>query len=239
MPTKRKTKSKVAAVSTPTVSHHKETHLDIRDQIITVVLMISVFLLGLLFTDQMSRAMAAVMNSGYQQQLSIGPTLGQSVPITTGLATSTVVGISGGTSVNFYVPLANILNYQIFMASSSTPNSLVDINSYGCSHKLGRLSTIESQVTAVCLPTPESPLIPHAGDAALLRYIYREGPNLWCGDGVISGYEICDEATYNGQSGHCNATCDGRIAGAVSSSTPTVVPNLRLRQPLIPIAPIQ
>jgi hypothetical protein len=239
MPTKRKTKSKVAAVSAPTVSHPKETHLDIRDQIITVVLMISVFLLGLLFTDQMSRAMAAVMNSGYQQQLSIGPTLGQSVPITTGLATSTVVAMNGGVSINFDVPIGNILGYQIFVAPSSTPVWLVDINSYDCSHKLVHQTQGDNQVSAVCISTPGSPLIPNAGDAALLRYIYREGPNLWCGDGMLSGYEMCDDAAYNGQPGRCNRTCDGMTAGGTSTTTPVRKGNLIPRQPLIPVAPIQ
>ncbi len=220
MPTKRKTKSKVA-VSLPATPPHKQMHLDIRDQIITVVLMISVFLLGLVFTDQMSRAMASVMLTSYGRQTSIGSEFNKDLPKYTAVVTGEFTGNSNHTDLSLFTPVANVFEYQLFVVPSSSPEYLVDINSYGCSHKIRPESLYGNEVVATCISTAAAPLIPNPGDKAVLRYWYVSGapaysglsPASLCGNRVYDPGEQCDDGVWNGQAGHCNRACDGTTPG--------------------------
>ncbi len=46
----------------------------------------------------------------------------------------------------------------------------------------------------------------------------------WCGDGIVSNGEVCDEGAQNGQPGHCNTSCNGPVAVAPSCDSMTATP---------------
>jgi|GEM_PF-3726201 len=220
MPTKRKIKAKIA-VSAPTTSQRAETHLSLHDQIITVILMISVFLLGLVFTDEMSRAMAQIMLTSYTRQTSIGSETNKDLPKFTAVVTGEFTGSATHTNLSLFTPVANVFEYQLFVVPANSPEYLVDINSYGCSHKIRPDTLYGNQVVATCVSTNAAPLIPSPGDKAVLRYWYVSGGPLYnglsnaslCGNRVSDPGEQCDDGVWNGQGGHCNRTCDGTTPG--------------------------
>jgi hypothetical protein len=41
----------------------------------------------------------------------------------------------------------------------------------------------------------------------------------WCGDGVVSNGETCDDGAQNGQPGKCNNTCSSTSSGTPMCST--------------------
>jgi hypothetical protein len=184
--------------------------------------MISVFLLGLIFTDQLSRAMAAVMLTSYTRQVSIGSEFNKDLPKYTALVTGEFTGNSTHTDLSLFTPVANVFEYQLFVVPSSSPEYLVDINSYGCSHKIRPNTLYGNEVTATCISTNAAPLIPSPGDKAVLRYWYVSGAPAYmglsgsnlCGNRVYDPGEQCDDGVWNGQPGHCNRACDGTTPGS-------------------------
>lgn len=207
----------------PAITHHKQNHLDIRDQIITVVLMISVFLLGLIFTDQLSRAMASMIYNGYQRQLLIGSEFdyNNDLTIETGIATSTFSGSASQVRATLFINEPNLLTYQVFTSTSTQAEALVDINTYGCAHQINPIQGGPSTISVNCISLGASDIIPPANAPVLVRYYYAHGPARFpvCGNGVVNIGEVCDEGSYNGQVGHCNTSCSGIIP-----ITPPVTP---------------
>lgn len=229
MPTKRKTKS---AGEHPLVHSpaQKKKGLSLPDKIIVTCLSVSALMLAMVFTDAMSKSMAAVILSGYKRQVSIGSEFDRGLHINTGVATGAFKSVNNTIQLDLSIPTGNLISYQIFVAENENATDLVDINSYGCSHKIVAQTLDQNNIQATCVSTSASPLVPKSGDLAVARYFYIGGPSLYkyalCGNKKVEKGEVCDDGiAKNGNYGRCNATCTGKLSGycPVGFSGPSMV----------------
>ncbi|MFH0873878.1 MAG: hypothetical protein V1846_03540 [Candidatus Komeilibacteria bacterium] len=224
---KTKTSKKLCCGSTGPCKCRK---MDPYNRIVSVIWFLAALVMAVVFVSSMSSAMASVVINSYDRQVSIGDVQfnSSSRVIATNIATASFVRATSTSiydvSASLDIPVPNVLSYQLFTATSFDPRVLIDMNVYGCVQQLNATDLNSNTIMVGCKSTSVSPRIPNDGDKILARYYYIPGAAIYhgplCGNGVIEYPEVCDEATLNGQPGHCNSSCSG-LAPVTSTTTPT------------------
>jgi len=191
MPTKRKIKPLSVSATVK--------KLDVYDRIVSGVWFVAAFIVALTFVTAMSSAMGAVVIDQYQRQISIGELRfnSGSRAIATGIATGIfqqpeVVNVYD-VQASLTLPVANVLSYQLFTATSSSAEILTDMNVYGCLQQLRAEGLNRNTIFVGCAATAASPRTPKAGDKILARYYYIPGRALYkqpkCGNAIRESAE--------------------------------------------------
>jgi len=190
MPPKKTKSSKRVATGKVTVAGHqtaaKQFGLSMPEKLLIIISMLAIFMIGLVMTDTMSKAMASVIVSSYQRQASMGSSYNQpnGYDIQTGFATSTFASVAGSyVKSTIHLPIGNVLSYQLFNANTSNgalnpataSSEITAIDSYGCTNRLRALTLYDNEIEIVCGATTASPVIPNVGDIAMARYYYISG----------------------------------------------------------------
>lgn len=228
MPAKKKKKTTTRKKSVSAVISHDG--LEMQTKLLLAISMIAVFMLGLVLTDMMSRAMAATILSSYQRQVSIGSEFDRDLQIETAVRTATFQQSGDLVTAVLRIPLGNIISYQLFKADQTPDAEIIDLNSFDCLHRIVA-STLDENFIMVQCEDGASTLQPEPGDSVLARYFYIAGPSIYspvCGNGIVEmPWEVCDDGALNGTPGNCNILCTG-----IASTTPTglsdprVLPNI-------------